>query len=179
MERAILFVIVKNAQHVAERRINKSPFVVMPNLNWKPVEIRVIPTKAINPARAFLRVTFSLRIRIARIAVKITDVLERTEALEDVVNLCPKNWNIKPRVFKIPSNAIEPFFRIENFLSVKIIIRTVKKEAKANLINKRSRGLENLREYLIIGKEVLHKKEDIRIKIIFSILMVDYIKSKK
>ncbi len=162
--------IVKNAQHIAERRINKSPFVVMLNSNLKPVEIKVIPAIVSNPAMAFLKSAFSFKIRMARKALNIIDVLERTEALEDVVNFCPKNWDIKPRMFKIPRNAMEPFFRIENFLSMKRIIRIVKKNAKANLMNKRSRGLENLRAYLIIGKEVLHKNEDMRIKIIFSIL---------
>lgn len=65
---------------------------------------------------------------------------------------------------------MEGFFKTMNFLSVKRIIIIAKKEAKANLINKRSRGLENLKAYLIIGKDVLQRKEDIRIKIILSML---------
>lgn len=69
-------------------------------------------------------------------------------------------------MFKRPRNAMELFFKIENFLSDISIIKIAKKEAKANLINKRSRGSENSRAYLIIGKEVLQRNEAMRTRII-------------
>jgi hypothetical protein len=93
-----------------------------------------------------------------------------------VVNLCPKNWNIKPRTFRSPRNTIERFFKIENPFFVEIIIKIPNKDAKANLMNKRSKGFENLKAYLIIGKEVLHRKEEISNKIKLSIFLInDYI----
>lgn len=170
LERVILLTIVKTAQHIAESRTKKSPLVVELNFSLKPVEINTTPVIASNPAIAFFKLTFSFRIRIARIAVNIIDVLERTEAFEDEVNLCPKNWQRKPRVFKKPSNAIEPFLRIESFFSDRRSIKNENKEAKANLTYKRSMGLENFRAYLIVGKEVLQRNEEIRIKITLSIL---------
>ncbi len=169
LDRVTLLTIVKNAQHIAASRTKRSPLVVELNSSLKPVEINVTPVIASNPAIAFFGLISSFKIRIARRAVNIIEVLERTEALEDVVNLCPKNWHIKPIVFKKPSNAIELFLRIENFLSEKRIIRNAKKEAKANLIYKRSRGSENFKAYLIIGKEVLQRNEEIRIKTTLSI----------
>lgn len=170
LERVTLLAIVKTAQHIAESRIKKSPLVVELNSSLKPVEINVTPVIASNPAIAFFKLILSFKITMARSAVNIIDVLERTEAFEDVVNLCPKNWHMKPIVFKKPRNAIELFLSIENFFSDKIIIKNAVKEAKANLIYKRSRGSENFRAYLIIGKEVLQRNEEIRIKITFSIL---------
>lgn len=169
LERVTLLTIVKIAQHMAESKTKRSPLVVELNSNLKPVEINVTPVMASNPAIAFLELIFSFKIIMARNAVNIIDVLERTEALEDVVNLCPKNWNMKPRVFKKPRRAIEPFLRIDNFLSEARAIKAAKKEAKANLIYKRSRGPENFNAYLIIGKEVLQRNEEIRIKITLSI----------
>lgn len=164
-----MFETVKTPQHMAEIRISKSPFVADVSSSLKPVDIKVIPIMASSPESAFIRLILSFKIRIARKIVKIMDVLERTEAFADVVSFCPKNWDIKPNMFKRPRNATELFFKIENFLSDISIIKIAKKEAKANLINKRSRGFENFRAYLIIGKEVLQRNEAMRIKIILSI----------
>lgn len=72
-------------------------------------------------------------------------------------------------MFNNPRIIMERFFNRLNFLSVERIIKIAKNEAKANLIKRRSIGLENLKAYLIIGKEVLHRKEDIRIKSILCI----------
>ncbi len=91
LERVTLLKIVKIAQHMAEIKTKRSPLVVELNSNLKPVEINVTPVMASNPAIAFFKLIFSFKIIMARNAVNIIDVLERTEALEDVVNLCPKN----------------------------------------------------------------------------------------
>lgn len=87
LERVTLLVMVKKAQQMAESRIKKSPFVEMLTSSLKPVEINTIPTMANRPARDFFQFIFSLRIKMARNAVNIKDVLERTDAFDDVVNL--------------------------------------------------------------------------------------------
>lgn len=90
-ERVTLLVIVNSAQQIAESKIKKSPLVEILISNLKPVEIKTIPVKARTPARTLLQFIFSLSKKMARNAVNIIDVFERTEALEEVVNLCPKN----------------------------------------------------------------------------------------